>query len=135
LNSAATLSQTIPLSTYTITAGDVITLQVDVAYTTHSGGTGQVGAVALYENSAASIVAQNTDSFTTLPDQTWETFTVTYTATPADAGRQIGILLSCNSYQDVFDNVQLSVTSAPEPATMALLAVGGLVTLIRRKRK
>jgi hypothetical protein len=29
----------------------------------------------------------------------------------------------------------LVATSVPEPATLALLAVGGLVTVIRRKRK
>jgi hypothetical protein len=46
----------------------------------------------------------------------------------------VGIFFE-SATQALFDNVRLSVTSTPEPATTALLAVGGLVTLIRRRRK
>jgi hypothetical protein len=47
----------------------------------------------------------------------------------------VGIFFESDT-QALFDNVRLSVGGGtPEPATMALLAVGGLVTLIRRRRK
>lgn len=54
-----------------------------------------------------------------------------------DAGHQIGVFLGVNaidvSKDVVWDNLVL--TAVPEPATMSLLAAGGLAALIRRRKK
>jgi len=43
------------------------------------------------------------------------------------------IRLVSNGYLTAFDHLTLTATSVPEPATMALLALGGLAMLRRRK--
>jgi hypothetical protein len=71
----------------------------------------------------------------------WTDFQVVYTATAADDGVGIRIRLkNIEEYLDggaydsavAFDNVRLDVV--PEPATMSLLGIGGLLALVRRKR-
>ena len=76
-------------------------------------------------------VAEN--SFTNASSSEWTTYTVTYTATGTDAGHQIGIWLTTNSYQELYDNVRLSVI--PEPATLSLLGLGGLTLMLRKRRR
>ena len=69
-------------------------------------------------------------------DDTWRTYSVSFTASAADAGKTITFYIAAqgsgtNKYGWV-DNVQLD--AVPEPATVSLIALGGL-TLLRRKRK
>ena len=64
-------------------------------------------------------------------------YTLTYTATAADAGKDIGISLTNNGNNyNGLDNFVLNVTPAPEPSTYALMFVGmgGLVVVLRHRR-
>ena len=55
---------------------------------------------------------------------TWNDWTAVYTATAADIGKTVTILLSTTGQQGDFDNVRLDATSIPEPGTFLLLAIG-----------
>jgi hypothetical protein len=61
-------------------------------------------------------------------DHTWNQYSFSYTATAADAGKPMGIVIygRSNTWAD-------DVTLIPEPITLGLLGLGGLA-LIRRKR-
>jgi len=68
------------------------------------------------------------------------TLTLEYTATAADVGKTIGIQLLGDVGDDgngtenyaFMDNVQLQ--SVPEPSSMALLGLGGLALILRRRK-
>jgi len=62
----------------------------------------------------------------------WQQVSLAYTATAADAGKKIGIKMWSND-EVSFDDVTLD--AVPEPATMALLGLGGLSLVLGRKRK
>ena len=64
----------------------------------------------------------------------WSPFTASYTATLADNGSPITILLNSADPQGGWDMV--SLTAVPEPATWAMLIVGfGMVGFAARRRK
>ncbi len=131
---------------YVIQAGDVITLTVDLA----AEYSGNPFSPTYYYSLAASDTAGNpagplTNILKTGIETTPLTsnfangmgYTISYTATAADAGKYLGIQFSgtnLGGYAYLFDNVRVDVTSVPEPATMSLLGLGGLGLLIRRKR-
>lgn len=59
---------------------------------------------------------------------TWSNWTAIYTASAADAGKTLGILLSADSAQGDFDDVRLDFTPLAEPATVLML-IPGLIGL------
>lgn len=67
----------------------------------------------------------------------WSTYTATYTATAADAGGAITILLGPSGPQGDFDAVSLTADAAvPEPATWVLMIGGfGLAGAALRRRR
>ena len=131
------------LTPHTINAGDTITLTVDV---------GQVGAfsgseatISLYGSTLGLGTALSNTNGTALQAGIAPASgayllnqTVTYTALASGdpfAGQQIGILfLNSVGTQTLFDNVRLDIVAVPEPGSLALLSLGGLA-LLRRRRK
>lgn len=65
----------------------------------------------------------------------WYDYVATYTASGADAGGAIQIVLNSNDVQGDWDNVRLT-QSIPEPATWAMMLVGffGFVGVTLRRR-
>lgn len=111
---------------------DGVTLDLQLYYRTSPTTTVVIGDTTVTENS------------TNFPDHTTvQNFTLdipTVQATDAWAGQPIGIeILSTSNFSNAggywdLDNVQLNATPAPEPASVALLAFGGLAMLSRRFR-
>ncbi len=64
----------------------------------------------------------------------WGVARYVYDLSGLDAGRVRITNTGTDWYTPVFSSAKLNVVAVPEPATMSLLAVGGLMTLIRRKR-
>jgi hypothetical protein len=57
-------------------------------------------------------------------DNMWHEITVSYTATPADQGKPIGIYLGPESWANNISVDNVTLTSIPEPGFMAMLGVG-----------
>ena len=111
----------------TAMAGNLYTLQVEVLHRTDAPMTGlvqlEIGGVVV-----ATAVG---------PDAgpgTWNDFTAAYTATAADAGQTLTILLSGNSPQADFDFVRLDRTT-PEPMTLLLLGSGLAIPALKKLRR
>ncbi|MBZ5586261.1 MAG: PEP-CTERM sorting domain-containing protein [Acidobacteriia bacterium] len=72
-------------------------------------------------------------SISTIPDATFAPIQLTAFAPPGSDGQTLRIQLSSSGSQASFDDVALALM--PEPSTIALLALGGgLLALLRRRR-
>lgn len=100
-----------------------------------AGGTQAPGGTYSGEVTGGTLLNED-DNELTIADGTFETSTVTYTYDPQHSGllgEPLQIRLLALGWDEVeFDDVRLDVV--PEPATMSLLALGG-IALLRRKRK
>jgi len=96
--------------------------------------------IALHNGNTEAELAATTGAFDLIdsPDgpQAWQEISVSHTATAADDGEPIRIYFgtgaapnSTSDYRFIFDDVHL----VPEPATMTLLVLGGLVLVLRRR--
>jgi hypothetical protein len=115
-------------------AGDTYTLQVDVLARTDAS----LDAVVRLEINGLVVAT----AAPTVPQVAgnWANWTAVYTATSAQAGEPVAILLTATGDQGDWDNVRLngSVGYVPEPGTCVLLGIGllGLLTLsLRRKQE
>jgi hypothetical protein len=127
--------------TYTLTVevGDALTytgggyaVQLLAGGTPHTPGTGGYTG----EVTGGTLLAQDNNT-RTIVDGTFVTSTATYTYNPALhsglLGERLQIrVLALHDAETEFDNVRLDAT--PEPASLSVLALGGLA-LIRRRRK
>ena len=119
--------------TEAITAGTTYTLTVDVFQTDNF--TGSQASIWLFGSDAGfgTALAETTGI---APPQNGTLFdqTVMFTATAGQAtGQTIGIALGATTGTQVrFDNVRLD--AIPEPSSFALLGLGGLALVLRRRR-
>ena len=111
-------------------AGDTYTLQVDVLARTDA----PLDAVVQLEINGL-VVATAAPAVPQLAG-TWANWTAVYTATSAQAGEPVTILLTATGDQGDWDNVRLN-GSVPEPGTCVLLGIGllGLLTLSLRRKE
>lgn len=113
----------------TAVAGETYTLQVEIL---HRTDTAMAGIAQIEIGGFVVSTATGTDT----GPGTWSNWTATYTATAADAGKTLTILLSSNGSQGDWDYVRLDGTgsSVPEPASMLLLASGAGFAALKRRR-
>lgn len=122
------------LSTYTIQAGDVFSIEYLGARWGWTGA-GQWTATFFYDNPANVIGSYVQDiSNDWLADNVSYSSTTGIAATPASVGGHLGILLSSTGAGIAqIDQITISV---PEPATLSLVAVAGLgMVMLRRKSR
>jgi hypothetical protein len=114
----------------TAVAGTTYTLQVEVLHRTDYPIAGTVQL-----EIGGSVVATSTT-----PDGgagTWNDWIATYTATGADAGKALTILLTGTGPQGDFDDVRLNASggAVPEASTWAMMLTGfGAMALMARRR-
>ena len=127
------------LSGYQIQPGDQFTLTY-YARNLYQGPQAEVKLIDAASQSSqysdTSVVATSTP--VTAP--VWTQYTLTYTATPSDVGKFVGVQFAAdidaptNGYVS-YDSFVLNVTSTPEPASVASLAFCSLGLLARRRRQ
>ena len=131
------------LTAFTIADGETYTLTVDVGQVDAFSGsqgtirlfgsTGGLGIALVNTNGTAELSGIAPGKGAYLLNQT-----VTYTALASGdpfAGQQIGMMFTNSSgTQTLYDNVRLDIVAVPEPSSAALLGLGGLTLIIRRRR-
>ncbi|MEN6306309.1 MAG: PEP-CTERM sorting domain-containing protein, partial [Anaerohalosphaeraceae bacterium] len=94
-------------------------------------GAGEWTATLFYDDPANVIGSYVQGMASWFPDLVWYSDTTGIASTPETVGGTLGILMT-SSGTGISQFDELTVNVIPEPATMALLALGGL--LLRRKK-
>ena len=120
---------------YTIAAGDTFTVSFDAANVQAS----DLNIILYYVDDLDDRIPLVTEVRTPVPFA-WAAFSFDYSLiVPAAVGRTLGIEFdnqTVGSTQVYFDNIDLSVTAIPEPASIAMFAVAaGALLLVRRRTR
>jgi hypothetical protein len=123
-SNAGTISQTVGV---TAVAGTTYTLSTAFGVRNDLGNPGTTSLVVGANTVLATGIAPTPGN--------WATYTASYTATAADAGGAITIVLDSPAIQGGWDNVTLTA-AVPEPASWAMLIIGfGLTGAAARRRR
>ena len=131
------------LTSFTIADGETYTLTVDVGQVHNFSDS--VGTISLYGSTLGLGTALSNTNGTALQADIAPgagayllNQTVTYTALASGdpfAGQQLGIVFTNSAgTQTLYDNVRLDIVPVPEPSSAALLGLGGLALILRRRK-
>ena len=133
-----------------LTTGDTITVSFDAAIDGSNSGTNISAYLVLFDGGARNATESDLKNTFANLDQntgqtatsTWTTYNLSYVVGDATAGgaydanmlgKDIAVRFT-NRNGALIDNVVVDITSVPEPSTTALLGLGGLALILRRRK-